>query len=693
MFTISEIDLKIIGKKEAKQAIQTIYTDLKKYNQAYYQDNVSLVSDAEYDQLMELCRLLEEKFPDLRHSDSPTQTVGFKVLDHFEKVTHAKPMLSLANAFSSEDVENFVERMQNFLKIDTFLPICMEPKIDGVSLSLRYEKGKLVGAASRGDGYIGEDITENVKTIKDLPHKLEGNVPDILEIRGEVYIEKTDLDHLNEAQEKIGRQVFANPRNAASGSLRQLDANIAAKRPLKYFAYGIGEASFLPKDNQYDLLNYFDSLGFHVNPHLALANSMNEMLAFYEKIQAKRDDLPYEIDGMVYKVNDFALSERLGFVARSPRSAIAHKFPAMIGSTMLEDITIQVGRTGALTPVAELKPVHIGGGTVSRASLHNYDEIRRLDVRIGDKVFLQRAGDVIPKIVEVDLNSRKEDLPKFIFPMTCPSCGSEVFEYEEEAVIRCENGLSCPAQTYERLIHFVSRSAFNIEGLGKKQIEFLLEHKYIQDPSDIFTFLNNENMSKLASSDRWGERSVSNLVENIENAKNITLAKFIYSLGIRHIGVTNARILAEEFTSTDLFLELLRALNLGNKEEEARIRNLHGLGERASEMVREFALLEHNIELVDKLVSLLNISDHKIIKIDSHISGKTIIFTGTLETMSKPEAKEIAEKLGAKVASAISKTVDLVIAGTSAGSKLKKAAELGIEVVDEDGWNNLCIKN
>ena len=627
MITLTEIDLKNIGKKEAKPLLREIYIDLKKYNQNYYQDNISLVTDAEYDQLMELCRLLEEKFPDLREEDSPTQTVGFKVLDHFEKVTHSKPMLSLANGFTKEDVEDFIERIKNFLKTDQFLPICLEPKIDGVSLSLRYENGHLVQAASRGDGYIGEDITENVKTIKDLPHKLEGDVPEILEVRGEVYIEMADLAKLNEAQERIGRQVFSNPRNAASGSLRQLDANIAAKRPLKYFAYGIGESSVLPKDNQYDLLKYFESLGFYVNPHLRLANSPDQIFTFYEEMLEKRNSLPYETDGIVYKVNNFEQAGRLGFVARSPRSALAHKFPAIIGSTILEDITIQVGRTGALTPVAELKPVHIGGVTVSRASLHNYDEIRRLDVRIGDKVFLQRAGDVIPKIVEVDLKSRQENLEKFIFLMTCPSCGSEVFEYEDEAVIRCENGLSCPAQNYERLIHFVSRSAFNIEGLGKKQIEFLLEHKFIQDPSDIFTFLNNDTMSKLASSDRWGERSVTNLVENIEKAKAVTLAKFIYALGIRHIGETNARILAEEFTSPSLFIDLLKELHNGNEEEERRIQNLHGLGISACEMIKEFALLEHNIELVCKLVSLLNISDYKIEKIDSQISGKTVIFT------------------------------------------------------------------
>jgi len=689
MQDISLIDLKTLGKKDAKKLLENLYKDLKRYNKSYYVDNVSLISDAEYDKLLELCNLLEEKFPDLRLSDSPTQTVGYKVLDYFEKVTHSKPMLSLANAFSREDVGDFIERIQNFLKREEFLPICMEPKIDGVSFAITYEKGVLKRAASRGDGYIGEDITENVKTIKDLPHRLEGDVPDLLEVRGEVYIEKADLEKLNQDQEKIGKQIFANPRNAASGSLRQLDANIAAKRPLKYFIYGIGDTGFVPKDNQYDLLKFFEILGFKVNPNIQLAKNIEGIFNYYNNLQEKRDSLPYEIDGIVYKVNDFALADRLGFVARSPRSALAHKFPAIIGSTILKDIVVQVGRTGALTPVAELEPVSIGGVVVSRASLHNSDEIKRLDVRIGDKVFLQRAGDVIPKIVSVDIENRTAELPTYSFPSNCPSCNMEVFEYEDEAVIRCENGLSCPAQNYERIIHFVSRNAFNIEGLGKKQIEFLISNHYIENPSDIFTFLTQENIDKLSKSDRWGEKSVSNLIENIEKSKNISLDKFIYALGIRHIGQTNAKILAEEFLNAPSFLEFLNSVHLASSDAIERIHNLHGLGEKASEMVREFGLLQQNIDLVSKLISSLNISDYKTSQIDSKISGKTVIFTGSLESISRAEAKEMAEKLGAKVASAISKNVDIVIAGPGAGSKLKKAHELGLEVIDEALWLEL----
>lgn len=686
MINLSAINLQGIDKKSARSLLTELYNEIQIYNKSYYQDNESKISDAEYDQLMELCKNIEQKYPDLRSADSPTQNVGYKILDQFKKITHNKPMLSLANAFTKEDIEDFIQRIQNFLKNDDFPKLCIEPKIDGVSFAAIYENGILIRAASRGDGYVGEDITENVKTIKDLPHKLHGKVPSILEIRGEVYIEKSDLDSLNQQQEKIGKQIFANPRNAASGSLRQLDANIAASRPLKYFVYGIGEYSELPKDNQYDLLQYYKELGFCINPQTNCSNSVDALMDFYEKLLHKRDSLPYEIDGIVYKVNDFAASDRLGFVARSPRSAIAHKFPSIIGSTKLKDITVQVGRTGALTPVAELEPVSIGGVVVSRASLHNSDEIKRLDVRIGDIVFLQRAGDVIPKIIEVDLKARPSDLPEFVFPKNCPSCGSGLLEYEDEAVIRCENSTSCPAQNYEKLLHFVSRSAFNIEGLGKMQIAFLLENGFITTPYDIFTFLNDEVSDKLKEVDRWGEKSVKNLKINIEKSKQISLAKFIYSLGIRHIGQNNAQIIAEEFLTPKGFLEMMNNLGQNLESLEESIRNIHGLGEAASKALSAFAKEQNNIELVGKLVDVLDISEHQITKIDSPISGKTVIFTGSLESLSRAEAKERAEQLGAKVASQISKNVDLVIAAPGAGSKLKKAGELGIEVIDEEKW-------
>jgi DNA ligase (NAD+) len=544
-------------------------------------------------------------------------------------------MLSLANGFTKEDLEDFIERIQNFLKTEDFPVFCLEPKIDGVSFSVRYEKGKLVSAASRGDGIVGEDITENVRTIKNLPHNLHGNHPEILEVRGEVYIEKQDLIELNKAQEKINKQIFANPRNAASGSLRQLDANIVAKRPLKYFIYGVGETSKIPIDNQYDLLKYFANLGFCTNSNIDLGHNLEEILNFYEQMQSKRDDLPYEIDGVVYKVNDFKMADRLGFVARSPRSALAHKFPAIIGSTILRDITIQVGRTGALTPVAELEPIAIGGVIVSRASLHNYDEIRRKDIRVGDTVFLQRAGDVIPQVVGVEISKRPRDSREFLFPKNCPSCNAEVFEYEDEAVIRCENGLKCPAQNYERLVHFVSRSAFNIDGLGKMQIAFLLENQFIKDPYDIFTFMDEELEVDLASGDGWGKKSVENLKISLEKARNIGLAKFIYSLGIRHFGETNAKLIASEVVSAKNFIEMLEKLHNNDPDIIEKLDNLHGIGDKTLEMIREFAALKENITLVEKLAGIINIEDHKIIKIDSQISGKTIIFTGTLESVSR----------------------------------------------------------
>jgi DNA ligase (NAD+) len=687
MSNIPEDEFTNLTENEAKNLLDAWTQKIILYNKSYYQDNISLISDAEYDQLLARYARLEDKFGHLKRSDSPTQIVGHKILDSFSKITHAKPMLSLANCFTAEDLSDFIERIQNFLRIDDCLDMCLELKIDGVSFGVRYEYGKLVSVASRGDGFIGEDITENVKTIKGLPHNLPEGSPDIFEVRGEVYIAKADLAELNLAQEKIGKQVFANPRNAASGSLRQLDANIAASRPLKYFMYGLGEVSHMPKNNQYDLLQYFADLGFNVNPNRALAKSKAEILDFYEKMMKLRDGLPYEIDGVVYKVNDFATCERLGFVARAPRFAIAHKFPAIIGTTKLSSITVQVGRTGAITPVAELEPLSIGGVVVSRASLHNYDEIRRKDIRVGDSVFLQRAGDVIPQVIAVDLTKRDAaSSTAFIFPTHCPSCGSELFEYEDEAVIRCENGLSCPAQNYERILHFVSRGAFNIEGLGKMQVAFLLEQKFINDPVCIFRFLTPEIEKKLASKEGWGEKSVSNLKESIENTKTIKLAKFIYSLGIRHVGETNAKLIAEESITAEAFLELLKEIHANNIDVLERLDNLHGIGDKTIEMIKEFCLLEENITLVEQLIHIIDITDHRIEKIDSALSGKTVIFTGGLETLSRIEAKEMAEKMGCKIASAISKNVDLVIVGTDAGSKLKKAEALGLKILDEAEW-------
>lgn len=690
MLDVDGIDVDKLEKARAKGLLEDLKSKLIEYNKAYYQDNISLVPDAYYDKLLLLCFQIEAKFPDLKSNDSPTQKVGYKVLDAFEKVEHKKPMLSLANAFSAQDMQDFIERIQRYLKMDAFPLICGEPKIDGVSFTAIYENGELVRAASRGDGYVGENITENVKTIAGFPHHLTGKVPDFLEVRGEVFIEKKDLEKLNEAQEKDGKQIFANPRNAASGSLRQLDSSVAAKRPLKYFIYGFGERDNHLPHNQYDLLKHFEQLGFNVNPLIERLDSFDLLLSYYDKILKLRDNLEYEIDGIVYKVDDLRDAERLGFIARSPRSAIAYKLPAEVASSILKSITIQVGRTGALTPVAELEPVRVGGVTVSRATLHNSDEIERKDIRIGDKVFLQRAGDVIPKIVSVDLSSRKGDLPKFTFPDTCPSCGEKVFIHEDEAVTRCENGLKCPAQNYERLIHFVSRGAFNVEGLGKQQVRLLIDQEFIKDPSDIFTFLDNDmNAARLSSIEGFGAKSASNLQENIQKAKQISLAKFIYALGIRHVGEGNAKLLAEGFVSAEGFLEALVKLHEKDVDIEEQINNIHGMGQSALESLAEFASMQINLDLVKRLMLLIDIEKHQAKTTHSPISGKLVLFTGTLESLSRAEAKERAENLGAKVASQISKNVDLLIAGTSAGSKLKKAKEMGVEVIDEAAWLEL----
>jgi len=690
---LTNLSAKNLLERDAKSLLDRLRSKVQMYNQSYYQDNTSLVSDAEYDQLLLAIHQIEKQYPNLVLQDSPTQTVGYKVIDEFKKIPHKVPMLSLANAFSEEDLDEFITRIQNFLSISHMPTICCELKIDGVSFSVRYENGKLINASSRGDGFVGEDITHNVLAIAGLPHHLI-NVPEIFEVRGEVYINKNDLVSLNIEQEKSKKQIFANPRNAASGSLRQLDGNVAASRPLKYFIYGIGEVSGkdieITPDHQSALLDYFASLGFAVNPKRVIANSKSEILEFYNDVMESRDNFPYEIDGIVYKINDFAYAKRLGFVARAPRFAIAHKFPAIIGSTKLNAITIQVGRTGALTPVAELDPISIGGVVVSRASLHNMDEIERKDVREGDVVFLQRAGDVIPQILGVDLSKREASVEKFKLPTHCPSCGEPVFIYEDEAIIRCENGFACPAQIYERLVHFVSRGAVNIDGLGKQQIAFLLEQKLISDPVSIFTFLTDDIEIYLGAQNGWGAKSVVNLKKTIANSRDVSLAKFIYSLGIRHIGESNAKLLAEEVVTAKAFLECLHAIRNGNTDAIEKLNNLPGIGEKIIEMIKEFCSLACNIELVEKLIDVLIVEDCNFDKIESALSGKIIVFTGSLESMSRPEAKEMAEKLGCKVASTVSKNVDIVVAGADAGSKLKKASELGVKVITEEEWREYC---
>lgn len=680
-------NIDLISEEEAKKLLQELADKIAEYNHAYYIEDKPLVSDAEYDQLFNTNLKLEQKFPHLILENSPSKKVGAKVENKFAKVTHQVPMLSLSNVFDEEDVKDFLDRIKSFLRLNQFSPIFCEPKIDGLSFAATYKNGILITGATRGDGYIGEDITANIKTIKDFPHKIN-NAPELLEVRGEIYIEKNDFTSLNQEQEQQGKDKFANPRNAAAGSLRQLDPSVTAKRPLKYFVYAIGSAKEELANSQDQLLAKFKELGFNVNEIGKLANSEEEIFSFYEYLKTNRENLPYEIDGVVYKLNDFALQDRMGFIARSPRFATAHKFPAIIGQTKLLSITVQVGRTGTLTPVAELEPIEIGGVIVSRATLHNYQEIARKDVRVGDYVFLQRAGDVIPQITGVDLAKRSADATTFDPPLFCPSCNSKLHYVPEDIIIRCDNGLNCPAQNYERIRHFVSKNAMDIEGLGRKQVEFLIDKGLISNPYDIF-FLKEKNeasLTKLENMDGWGKKSVENLFNNIEKSKNVSLPRFIYALGIRHIGEQNAKLLAREFGSYENFIAQMELLKENDPEIYQKLNNLDGIGDKMLVDIIDFFDVKENIELIKNLSEVLNIEDYKEIREQSSLTGKIVVFTGSMPTLSRAEAKATAEKLGAKVAASVSSNTDLVIAGEDAGSKLKKAKELGIKIIDEAEW-------
>ncbi|MCC2647106.1 MAG: ligA [Rickettsiaceae bacterium] len=688
LIKLKDINVTNLNELEAKSLLEYLAEEIEKHNKAYYIDNNPLISDADYDFLFSLNAAIEKRFPHLMLQNSPSQKVGTTASEKFAKIEHAKPMLSLANCFSEEEFEDFIERIQNFLKTTHFPELMCELKIDGLSFNVRYEGGKLKTGATRGDGYVGEEITANIKTLKNFPHILQ-NAPEIFEVRGEIFMSKADFEALNHAQEEKGKPRFANPRNAASGSLRQLDASITAARKLKYFVYAVGEVSEHFASSQSELLDKLENMGFCVNPIRACVKSKPKVFEYYEKVLAQRESLPYEIDGVVYKVNDFKTQDRLGFVARSPRFAIAHKFPAIIAKTRLNAITVQVGRTGALTPVAELEPVNVAGVMVSRATLHNHLEVERKDIRVGDLVYLQRAGDVIPQITKVDIEARKSELPKFEFPTTCPSCGSHVHFHPEDAVIRCDNGLNCPAQAYEHLCHFVAKDALNIDGLGKKQILFFIEKGYIANPVDIFSIKdkNEQSIAKLEFMEGWGKKSVENLFDSIEKAKIVTLPKFIYALGIRHIGENNAKLLAQEFHNVQGFFENMQKLAQGDVDIKARLDNIDGIGEKMIVSLMDFFSTPENIRTIEKLLAILTVDDYKDNrKFDSKIAGKIIVFTGTLTTVSRSEAKVKAEQLGAKVTGTVTANTDIVVAGEAAGSKLKKAKELGVEVVSEDEW-------
>jgi len=675
---------------EARIEHARLGAEIGEHDRRYYREDAPTISDADYDALRQRYNALEEAHPSLADAGSLNRKVGAAPSEKFAKVRHRVPMLSLGNIFEDAEVEEFCARVRRFLGMSEAAPleVTAEPKIDGLSCSLRYEKGVLVQAATRGDGFEGEDVTANVRTIQILPQRLK-NAPNVFEARGEVYMAHADFAALNRRQEEAGKPTFANPRNAAAGSLRQLDPSMTAGRPLRFFAYAWGEASALASETQMGMIAAMNSYGLPVNPLTRLCRSVAEMLAHYRAIEAQRATLGYDIDGVVYKVNSLKLQERLGFVSRSPRWAAAHKFPAQQATTLLEGIEIQVGRTGALTPVAKLKPVTVGGVVVSNASLHNEDEIARKDVRVGDKVLVQRAGDVIPQILKVVDPDRPRRSKPFKFPTVCPVCGSaalrEIDEKsgESDAVRRCTGVLVCPAQAIERLKHFCSRNAMDIEGLGDKQIEYFFNEGLIRTDADIFTLQRRDgrNGPKLADREGFGEVSARNLFAAIEARRRIEVNRFIYALGIRHVGETNARRLARHFGD-------FGSLRAAARAEDAREQfdAIDGVGPIVAEAVIDFFAEKHNEKALDALLAEVTPIPMETIAVGHPLAGKTVVFTGSLERMTREEAKAAAERLGAKVSGSISKKTDLVVAGPGAGSKLAKAREFGVETIDEEQW-------
>ncbi|MBG0803703.1 NAD-dependent DNA ligase LigA [Methylocystis sp. H4A] len=679
---------------QARAEHARLHEELTAHDRRYYREDAPTISDAEYDALRLRYEELEKAFPELATAQSLTKTVGAKPSEKFAKVKHAVPMLSLGNVFSDEEVLEFVARVRRFLGLgESPLRFTFEPKIDGLSCSLRYEKGHLVQAATRGDGYEGEDVTANVRTIDEIPQRLRGDHSDVFEVRGEVYMTHKDFAALNMRQKECGKTLFANPRNAAAGSLRQLDPKITASRPLHFFAYGWGETSALPAKTQIGVLEALRGYGLPVNPLTTLCESAEDMLAHYRSIETQRATLGYDIDGVVYKVDDIALQERLGFVSRAPRWAVAGKFPAERATTILRDIEIQVGRTGALTPVARLEPVTVGGVVVQNATLHNEDEIARKDIRIGDTVVVQRAGDVIPQIVAVVTEKRPDSAKPYQFPHVCPRCGSAALREidaktgEADVVRRCTGSLVCPAQAIERLKHFASRNAMDIEGLGDKQIEFFYDEGLIKTASDIFALPEREaQMSpRLAEREGYGETSVRNLFAAIEARRSVPVNRFIFALGMRHVGETNARRLARHFGDFESLRETARDAAPGG-EARARIDSIDGVGPVVAEALHDFFAEPHNERELDALLKQVTLEPMPAVASTSPVSGKTVVFTGALERLTRDEAKAQAERFGAHVAASVSKKTDLVVAGPGAGSKLKKAAELGIEVISEDEW-------
>jgi len=694
----SQIATEKLTEAQAKAELKRLAAEIGAHDKCYYQDDAPTVSDADYDALRRRNEEIEAQFPALVRPDSPSRRVGAQPSQKFAKVRHAVPMLSLGNAFSDDEVIEFVGRVRRFLRLPAEEKVIFtaEPKIDGLSCTLRYEGGRLVRGATRGDGTEGEDVTANVRTLADIPDELRGRrVPDTCEVRGEVYMTKSAFVALNERQKAAGRQIFANPRNSAAGSLRQLDPTITASRPLGFFAYSWGEMSEMPAQTQSGMLKWFASCGFKTNPLTQTCDAIDAMLGFHHEIETQRAGLDYDIDGVVYKVDRLDWQQRLGFVSRNPRWALAHKFPAEKATTVVKAIDIHVGRTGALTPIARLEPVTVGGVVVSNATLHNADEIERLGVRIGDTVTIQRAGDVIPQVLGVVVEKRPRASKPYKFPSHCPcSLHTAVVRDTtatggEGVVVRCTGEFACPHQKIEHLKHFVSRRAFDIEGLGEKQIALFFEQGFIKEPADIFTLEARNAKIKLEEQEGYGELSVRNLFAAIEARREIALERFVYALGMRHVGETTARALARGYGSWPAFHDACVKVAANDLDTRAEMDNLDQIGETVIDSIAAYFGEEHNRGIVERLTVQVTILDAEKPTADSVVAGKTVVFTGSLEKMTRDEAKTMAERLGAKVAGSVSQKTDYVVAGPGAGSKLGKAKDLGVAVLTEDEWFDL----
>jgi DNA ligase (NAD+) len=700
-------DVADLTKAQAKVEHKRLTLEIERHDEAYYQDDAPKVSDAEYDALRKRFNSVEARFPEFVTSSSPSQKIGAAPSGKFKKVRHAVPMLSLDNAFAEEDVLDFVGRIRRFLKLsdDDSIDFSAEPKIDGLSMSLRYEEGELVTAATRGDGAEGEDVTANIRTLEDVPKKLKGrNVPGICEVRGEVYMTKKAFLALNERQKAEGSTIFANPRNSAAGSLRQKDPTITASRPLGFFAYAWGQMTDMPEDTQSGMIGWFERCGFKTNPLTKICHSVEQLIAFHHKIEDQRAKLDYDIDGVVYKVDRLDWQERLGFVSRTPRWAIAHKFPAERAITVLRDIEIQVGRTGSFTPVGKLEPVGVGGVIVQNVTLHNEDYIKGIggdgeqlregrDIRIGDTVVVQRAGDVIPQVVDVVIDKRPGNAKPYHFPKKCPCplhtdvVREETATGEEGARTRCTGEFACPYQKIEHLKLFASRRAFDIEGLGEKQIEFFYEQGWVKEPADIFTLEKRNVKLKLEEIEGYGQTSVRNLFAAIEERRRISLERFIFALGMRHVGETTALALARGYGSWQAFHDAcLKVAHDDDEEAIAEMDALDQIGDTVIASIKAYFGESHNRGIVERLTKEVTILDAEKPKSNSAVAGKTVVFTGALEKMTRDEAKAMAERLGAKAAGSVSKKTDYVVAGPGAGSKLAEAKKHGVEVLTEDEW-------